>query len=411
MLSREKHVGMLRQYIDWLESGEETPADLIDLCLKRIAEREPELRAWVEVSPQEAVDDGPLYGVPFGVKDIYETRGLATEFGSPIFAGRKGQTDAVLVTRLRDLGAVLIGKTQTTAFASFDPSPTRNPCDPRYTPGGSSSGSAAAVAAGMVPFAFGSQTQGSVLRPASFCGIVGFKPTYGLLSLAGVLPFAPSLDTAGFFTQTADDMHLLWSRMGFRGGASPARAIGAPDALDADPEMASAFRRTIDQLKAAGYGIRTIELPLDWPGLLAASRLVNQYEGSRTHEAVWRQQGARLGLRLAQLISDGLKLPESRYHEALGAIAEMKQEMNKLFREYPVILTPAAPGPAPLGLDSTGDPRLNAPWTALGTPAISIPMSHPGPLPLGLQITAQTGDDMRLLDFAVSASKGIGYQL
>src|SRR5207247_1227659 len=194
---RKPGTGMLRRCIEWLESGEKNSADRVALCRKRIDEREPELRAWVDVSPRDATGSGPLLGIPFGVKDIYETRGLVTEFGSLIYAGRKGQTDAALVTRLRDSGAILMGKTQTTAFASFDPSPTRNPHDLRHTPGGSSSGSAAAVAAGMVPFALGSQTQGSVLRPASYCGVVGFKPTHGLLSLAGVMPFAPSLDTAG----------------------------------------------------------------------------------------------------------------------------------------------------------------------------------------------------------------------
>jgi len=394
---------MLRHYIESLESGERSPADLVTTCRQRIAECEPDLRAWVEVSPQDSQGPGPLFGIPFGVKDIYETRGLATEFGSVIHAGRKGQTDAALVAQLRDAGAILIGKTQTTAFASFDPSPTRNPHDLLHTPGGSSSGSAAAVAAGIVPFALGSQTQGSVLRPASYCGVVGFKPTYGVLSLTGVLPFAPSLDTAGLFTQTTDDMRLLWQRMGYRVDASATPVAVAPDTLDVDPEMASAFRGMIERLNAAGFRIRTVEFPSGWPDLLAASRLVNQYEGARTHEAVWRQHGVRLGARLAQLIAEGLKLPESQYRDALATIDQMKQEMDGLFGEYPVILTPAAPGPAPL-LESTGNPRMNAPWTALGTPAISLPMPHPGSLPLGLQLTARAGDDSLLLDFAVSAS-------
>jgi Asp-tRNA(Asn)/Glu-tRNA(Gln) amidotransferase A subunit family amidase len=395
--------GMLRQCVEWLGSGEKSSADLVSLCRERILEREPELRAWVEVSPQESLAVGPLRGIPFAVKDIYDTRGLATEFGSSIYAGRKGQSDAALVTRLQDAGAILMGKTQTTAFASFDPAPTRNPHDLRHTPGGSSSGSAAAVAAGMVPFALGSQTQGSVLRPASFCGVVGFKPTYGLLSLEGVLPFAPSLDTAGLFTQTADDMRLLWSKMGFCAEAPSTAPAAAPESLDVDPEMESAFRQTIDRLNAEGFRICPIEFPAGWTDLLAASRLVNQYEGARTHEAAWRQHGLGLGARLAQLIGDGLQLSEGQYLDALSTIAGMKQKMDRLFREYPVILTPAAPGPAPL-LDSTGDPRMNAPWTALGTPAISVPMSRPGSLPLGLQLTARPGDDALLLDFAVSAS-------
>jgi len=396
-------MGMLTQCVEWLDSGEKTPADLVALCRARIAEREPELRAWVEVAPQDPLSTGTLDGIPFGVKDIFETRGLATEFGSPVYAGRKGQADAALVTQLRSRGAVVMGKTQTTALASFDPSPTRNPRNPAHTPGGSSSGSAAAVAAGMVPFALGSQTQGSVLRPASYCGVVGFKPTFGLLPLEGVMPFAPSLDTAGLFTQDADDMRLLWGRMGFPAAAASIPTVcAAQDVLNAEPEMESAFRQNVNALRAAGFRVEVIEFP-DWPQLLAASRLVSQYEGSRTHEQAWRQHGVGLGAKVAQLIADGLQFPEDRYSQALAVIAEVKKKMDAVFREYPVLLSPAAPGPAPCGLDSTGDPRMNSTWTSLGTPAISVPMAWAGTMPLGLQMTARPGDDALLLDFAVAA--------
>jgi Asp-tRNA(Asn)/Glu-tRNA(Gln) amidotransferase A subunit family amidase len=395
-------MGMLAECVEWLESGEKTAADLIALCRTRIAERDQELRAWVEVAPQDPLRSGPLDGIPFGVKDIFETRGLPTEFGSPAYCGRKGLTDAALVTQLRSQGAVMMGKTQTTALASFDPSPTRNPRNPGCTPGGSSSGSAAAVAAGMVPFALGSQTQGSVIRPASYCGVTGFKPTFGLLSLEGVLPFAPSLDTAGLFTQDADDMLLLWSRMGYPAAASAPTVCAMPDVLDVEPEMESAFRQNVNALRAAGFRIEVIEFP-DWADLLAASRLVSQYEGSRTHEAAWRQHGIRLGAKVAHLIADGLQFPESRYSHALAVIGEVKKKMDAVFREYPVLLTPAAPGPAPCGLDSTGDPRMNSTWTALGTPAISIPMAWVGAMPLGLQMTARRGEDAMLLNFALTA--------
>src|SRR4051794_24656245 len=171
---------------------------LVRAALDAYARTEPSIQAWVEVNPQEALGDGLLNGIPFGVKDILETTGFATEYGSPLYAGRQGNCDATIVTRLREAGGILFGKTRTTAFAYFDPAPTRNPRDPAHTPGGSSSGSAAAVAAGVVPFALGSQTMGSIVRPASFCGIVGFKPTFGTLPVDGVLPFAPSLDTVGF---------------------------------------------------------------------------------------------------------------------------------------------------------------------------------------------------------------------
>ncbi|PYR32052.1 MAG: amidase, partial [Acidobacteria bacterium] len=184
------------------------------MCLERIDAMDPGVQAWVQVAPQEPTGQGPLSEVPFGAKDIMETQGLRTEYGSPLYRGRVGTEDAAIVRELRQRGAVLMGKTQTTAFAYITPAATRNPKNPAYTPGGSSSGSAAAVAAGMVPFALGTQTKGSVLRPASYCGVTGFKASYGLLSLAGVLPFAKSLDTLGFFTHSPADMRALWEAMG-----------------------------------------------------------------------------------------------------------------------------------------------------------------------------------------------------
>ena len=184
-------------------------------CLERIRALDPSIHAWVQVAPQDPTGDGPLAGIPFGAKDIIETRGLATQYGSPIYEGRIGVSDAAIIAELRTRGAILMGKTHTTAFAYRTPAPTRNPHNLQHTPGGSSSGSAAAVAAGMVPLALGTQTQGSVLRPASFCGIAGFKPTYGLVSMEGVLPFAKTLDTLGFFTATAADMLALWNALGY----------------------------------------------------------------------------------------------------------------------------------------------------------------------------------------------------
>lgn len=400
-------MGMLRQCIEWLESGEKTPEDLVALCRQRIGERDSELRAWVEVSPQQPLGRGSLDGVPFAAKDTFETLGMSTERGSAIYAGRKGECDATLVTQLRGAGAILLGKTQTTAFASFDPSPTRNPHNLEHTPGGSSSGSAAAVAAGMAAFALGSQTQGSVGRPASYCGVAGFKPTFGLLPCQGVFPFAPSLDTPGLFTQDAEDMRMLWSRMGYPANGSAPRHCAMLDSTGAEPEMETAIGQAAEKLRKAGIRVATIDVP-GWPDLVAASRLVNQYEGARTHEQVWREHRDGLGMKLSALISGGLNLPGSRYQEALGVIGEMKRKMDSLFREYPAILTPAATGPAPRGLESTGDPRMNAAWTALGTPAISIPMPRAaGELPLGLQIAAATGEDALLLEFAVAAARAM----
>jgi Asp-tRNA(Asn)/Glu-tRNA(Gln) amidotransferase A subunit family amidase len=391
--------GLLRQFVEWLDARARTRDQLLELCLERIAARDSELRAWVEVAPQPALGSGPLNGIPFGVKDTYETRGMATEYGSPLYAGRKGTTDATLVTELRERGAVLLGKTHTTAFAYFDRGPTHNPHNTLHTPGGSSSGSAAALAAGMAPFALGTQTLGSILRPASFCGVVGFKPTAGLLPLEGVLPFAPSLDTAGLFTQTADDMQLLWTRMG-HAETPPKRTLAVPSLMPpVDPPMEAAFRRTIERLDPHLH-VDVVEMPSRFADLAPAVKLINTYEGARTHEVRWREHGYAIGSKLAQLVQEGLRIPSDQYRAALSTVVDVKREFSSLLRQYPVIVTPSAPGPAPEGLASTGDPIMNLPWTALGLPAISIPMPVLG-LPLGLQLISEAGSDSALLALAV----------
>ena len=391
--------GLLRQFVEWLDARDRAPDELLGLCLERITARDEQLRAWVQVAPQPALGSGPLNGIPFGAKDIYETLGLATEYGSPLYAGRKGVSDARLITDLRKLGAVLVGKTQTTAFAYFDPAPTCNPHQPDHTPGGSSSGSAVAVAAGMVPFALGTQTLGSVLRPASFCGVVGFKPSVGLLPLEGVLPFAPSLDTAGLFTQSADDMQLLWTRMGHATGSAK-RSLSIPSLMPpVEPAMEVAFRRTMERLDPH-FSFNVVEMPTRFAEMAAAVKRICTYEGARTHEARWREHGDAIGHKLAQLVEGGLRIPADEYRAALTTVAEIKREMSSLFRQYPVLITPSAPGPAPAGLESTGDPIMNLPWTALGVPAISIPMPALG-LPLGLQLVSESGSDAALLALAV----------
>jgi Asp-tRNA(Asn)/Glu-tRNA(Gln) amidotransferase A subunit family amidase len=375
-------------------------SSLLGACLRRIAEREPEVRAWVEVNPQPPLGDGPLRGLPFGVKDVFETSGMATEYGSALYRGRQGASDAALVTELRRRGAVLLGKTQTAAFAHFDPPPTRNPAAPGRTPGGSSSGSAAAVAAGMAWFAVGTQTLGSVIRPASFCGVAGFKPSYGALPREGMLPLAPTLDTPGYFTKTAADMAVLWP-----GGEAADR--GAAFCPPVEPEMEGAFRDAIARLRAAGFAIRQIPVPDGFERLLDAVRLIARYEGARTHERRWRKHGAAIGRELARMVEEGLAAPEDAYREALEYVAAMRRGMAAVFSEYPVIFTPAAPGPAPVGLASTGDPRLNAPWTGLGGPAISIPMPVRGVPPMGLQMTAAPGRDGALVETARVAEAAV----
>jgi Asp-tRNA(Asn)/Glu-tRNA(Gln) amidotransferase A subunit family amidase len=399
----------LETLTQWLSASHETRRLALQSCLNRIQELDPSVHAWVQVSPQRPTGRGRLSEIPFGVKDIIETRGLATEYGSPIYKGRIGTADAAIVRAMRQRGGILLGKTHCTAFAYFTPPPTRNPRDLEHTPGGSSSGSAAAVAAGMVPLALGTQTKGSVLRPASFCGVTGFKPSYGLLPMEGVLPLAKSLDTLGFFTHTPADMLAFWESMGHSGGRIEDFALGAPEPVpEVEPAMAVAFRNSLSRLRSAGASIREIDITEMLAKLSDAVDTVTFYEGARFHQQRFHEYGSRLGAELVDLVQKGLRISVERYDEARRYIAASKTRMTELFKSTPVILSPAALGPAPLGLTSTGDPRMNAPWTALGTPAISIPMPVSKGLPLGLQLTGEHGQDARVIRTAVRLQRMLG---
>jgi Asp-tRNA(Asn)/Glu-tRNA(Gln) amidotransferase A subunit family amidase len=392
----------LETLTDWLKASPDTRRRGLQSCLERIRLMDSSIRAWAQVAPQRSTGRGTLAGIPYGVKDIIETRGVATEYGSPIYKGRIGTIDAAIIRQMQSHGAIMLGKTETTAFAYRTPARTRNPRDLAHTPGGSSSGSAAAVAAGMVPLAIGEQTLGSVLRPASFCGVTGFKPTHGLLSMDGVLPLAKSLDTLGFFTHGADDMMALWNALGYPMGGREELEFGSPEPMpEVDATMAAVFENALSRLRKAGVRIRPIDIAGTLARLSEAATTVMFYEGARFHAARYRQYGDRLA-DLAQLVREGLQLPVERYQESVRLIESCKVQVSDLFATTPIILTPAAVGPAPLGLGFTGDTRMNAPWTALGTPAISIPMSIASGLPLGLQLTAAAGEDGRVLRAAVS---------
>jgi Asp-tRNA(Asn)/Glu-tRNA(Gln) amidotransferase A subunit family amidase len=338
----------------------------------------------------------------FGVKDIIETAGMATEYGSPLYAGRKGTADAQIVTMLRKAGGILYGKTRTTAFAYFDPGPTRNPRNPDYSPGGSSSGSAAAVAAGMVPFALGTQTMGSIVRPAAFCGVTGFKPTFGSLPTDGVLPFASSLDTVGILADSPGTCMQVWRALGFEvADEAPAR-FGVPTGLPAvSDEMGAAFQRVVQTLGAV-----QVELPVPYAELLQAARTVNDYEGARSHYDRWQEFGERIGAKLAELVHRGMRVPDEDYRRKLELLRNTEARMDEVFARFPVLITPAALGRAPLGLGSTGDPAMNGVWTALGTPALGIPMPADG-MPLGLQLIARRGSDKTLLACAIQVEAAL----
>jgi Asp-tRNA(Asn)/Glu-tRNA(Gln) amidotransferase A subunit family amidase len=400
--------GELGYLAEWFRADRETKRKALALCLERIRRLDPSIHAWVQVLPQPQTGDGPLSGIPFGVKDVIESKDLVTEYGSPINKGRHGATDAAIIQRFRALGAILAGKTQAAAFAYRTPAPTRNPMDLDYTPGGSSSGSAAAVAARMAPVAIGTQTMGSVLRPASYCGVTGFKPSFGLLPMEGVLPLAHSLDTLGFFTNTPADMLLLWEALGEPIGRKEDVAVGVVEPLaEVEPPMANAFRETLSRLRNRGLTVKPVPITPMLNRLAEEARVIEFYEGARFHLQRFEQYGDRL-LDLADLVRSGLQISDQRYREARSFIAQSKERIAELYQTTPIILAPAATGPAPKGLASTGDSRMNAPWSALGTPAISIPMAVSDRLPLGIQLTAAHGEDARVLRAAVHLAQIFG---
>lgn len=392
----------------WLNASTEARQRALAPLAERVRSRDAEIHAWVQVNPEPPTGSGPLSGVPFGVKDIIETQGLSTEYGSPIYKGRIGTTDAAIVRLMRAKGGVVLGKTHTTGFAYRQPAPTRNPRDLTHTPGGSSSGSAAAVAAGMVPLAIGTQTGGSTIRPASYCGIAGFKGTYGLFSTEGVLPFAGSLDTLGFFVHTAADLLAFWQAMGQPIGR-PERGLtlGVPEPLpEVEPAMASAFRETVARLRQRAVPIRSVNIAPSLTALRDAQRTIMFVEGARFHEQRYKEYGDRLQA-MAELVREGLQIPARKYDEAMKTVAEHRDKFAELYRTTPVILVPAATGPAPLGLSNTGDSSMNAPFTALGTPAVTIPMRIASGLPLGLQLTADRDQDARLIQTAVRLERAL----
>ena len=410
----------LRELSRQVRGGQTTPSELVESCLERIEERDEVTEAWVCLDTDRArreasrlTDElktgppcGDLHGIPFGVKDIFDTAGLATEWGSPLYRGRVPAKDAALVARLREAGAIVLGKTHTTAFAFFDPGPTRNPHNSNHTPGGSSSGSAAAVAERMIPFALGSQTQGSVIRPASFCGVVGFKPSFGQLPTEGVMPFAPTLDQMGLFTPTVDDMAFLWQAT--RGASEVKEAIdrlaAPPWPIDADlePEMERAFEQALERLRMAGFAVAPVSLPESFHELPRAAKCVMRFEAAEAHRQPFEQHGAEIGAKLFELIAEGRETRRSEYESSLEVLVKARADFAALTREFPVWVTPAALGPAPKGLASTGDPCCNLPFTALGVPALSFPFgrSQSG-LPLGMQLAAGTNQEDLLLSTAL----------
>ncbi len=409
-----------------------SPVDLVDALLARSARLEPELQVWAyldaegaRASARRLADEaargvlrGPLHGVPVGVKDIVHVAGLPTRAGSRVYRAEPAE-DATVVGRLRRAGAIILGKTHTTEFAYADPAPTRNPWRPTHTPGGSSSGSAAGVAARMVPVALGTQTAGSVLRPASFCGVVGFKPTYGRLSRHGVLPLAWTLDHPGTLTRTVADAALLLSLMAGPDGRDELCAdvpvadyqaavreprpprVGLVGAVY--PERLSAAARacldeTARRLERAGATLVELTLPPIFATALDTHHLLMASEASAVHLEGVQARPEAYGPRLRLLVEAGALVPAPAYIGAQRVRRLIRTAVRPLFAGIDCLLVPAAPGAAPVGLESTGDPPFNAPWSLLGLPAIALPagLDEQG-LPLGVQLVAAPWREAELL--------------
>jgi Asp-tRNA(Asn)/Glu-tRNA(Gln) amidotransferase A subunit family amidase len=403
-----------------IANGETTCEAVVRDCLERIDAREHEIHAWASIDPElarrqaRALDragapmrDQPLFGVPIGVKDIIDTADLPTEMGSPIYRGYRPKADAACVGLVRAAGAIILGKTVTCEFAGMTPGTTRNPHNTAHTPGGSSSGSGAAVGDAMVPVAFGTQTGGSVLRPASYCGVFGFKPTFGAFNRRGVFPAAESLDTLGLIARSLDDIELLSAVLELRAPCPPQSFEGAPRiALCrtplwklAQPETVAAVEDAADKLSQAGAEIRTITLPDEFDGLRDAAReTINNYERAAAMAHEWTAHRDMISDRLRRRIELGRALPHADYIAALRLGESCRARLPVIFDHVDVLLAPCVNGEAPAGLEETGDPGFQAIWTILHVPALSVP-THRGPngLPVGIQLVGQRHDDRRLL--------------
>ena len=399
-----------------IADGDLSSAALVAACLERITEREETVRAWAHLDAGAALAQaracdaeaprGPLHGVPVGVKDIVDTADLPTERGSAIHAGRRPGADAACVARLRAAGAVIHGKTVTTEFAYFSPGPTRNPADPARTPGGSSSGSAAAVADAMVPVAIGSQTAGSVIRPAAFCGTLGLKPTRGLVDLTGVMALSGNLDTLGWFARATEDLALLgavladkWPDAGEAGGA-PAFALARTPWWDrADAEAQGAVMRAAGRLAAAGASVRELDLPARFGALPEAQEALMAFDMARSLAHEREHHADELSDVLRAFVERGDTIGRAVAGDAVALGAECRALLAEHLEPGETLLVPAVSGEPP-GFDDgvTGDPLFCRAWTLLGVPALSVPGatgSHGAPV--GVQFVAPARGDAALV--------------
>lgn len=426
------HALSLTQAAADVREGRVSAGELVEACLKRVEAVEPTVRAWAFLDPDharrqaEAADLhrkqgkalGPLHGVPIGIKDIFDTGDMPTELGSPLWAGRTPRQDAAAVARLRAAGAIIMGKTVTTEYAYRRPGPTTNPHDRARTPGGSSSGSAAAVAALMVPAAIGSQTNGSMIRPAAFCGVVGLKPTHGLVPRSGALLLSRTLDHVGVFARTVEDAALVAETLvGFdeedpdtRPVARPPLTAVAASEPPLPPRLAFVrspvweraepiMREALGELVGAlGDAVVEVELGERFARALEMHRTIMEVEMAHNLRRDYDRGGEQLSRPLREIIERGRGRAAVDYTAAIEGIRALNAGLDPTFDEFDALLTPAAPGEAPIGLEFTGDASFCTIWTYLGTPAVTLPLlQSPAGMPLGVQLVGRRDGDARLL--------------
>jgi Asp-tRNA(Asn)/Glu-tRNA(Gln) amidotransferase A subunit family amidase len=407
-----------------IRDGKLHPEALIDAYLDRIASRDARVRAFAHFDPAQAraaaasASIGPLQGIPIGVKDVLDTYDMPSVYGSPIWVGWQPRADAAAVAWARAAGAVVLGKTVTTEFATRKPGPTRNPVNPEHTPGGSSSGSAAGVGAGLFPLAYGTQTAGSVIRPAAYCGTVGYKPSFGLISRIGMKIMADSLDTVGVIARTVADCALF-------AGAVSGRDLGDPDARPgstprigicrspswggAAPETQALLARVTDSLARAGATVSHRELPDSFNALIRAHPIVMNSESARALGWELANHPGQISDGLRERLEWGLNQPETAIAEAYAVFDATQRAFPDAMDGLDVLVTPSAPGEAPKGLEWTGDPAFNFIWTSLHVPCVTVPAGRgPNGLPLGIQIVGRRGDDKAVLAWARWVEAAIG---
>lgn len=409
-----------------ISRDELTSETLVRACLERVDAREMSVGAFACVDPHYAIRQarerdkgprsGPLHGIPVAFKDIIDTAELPTSYGSRAYLGHRPAVDAACVAATSATGGIVLGKATTTEFAGRHPAATSHPMNRLHSPGGSSSGSAAAVADHMVPLAVGSQTLGSTIRPASYCGVYGYKPTFGLLSLAGVHPLAASFDTLGLFARSVDDLMLF--RNALLGLPASAVADREPPRValcrtpyweKAQPAMQQAVLDAANALKKAGAAVAELELPAGFETLEHTSRSIMHFEAARALMPVWRRAPDALGGATRQMVEKGLAVPYEQYLADMRTIERLRPVVHEAVDRVDVVLTPGAVGEAPLGLEDTGPVTFNFLWHVMNMPAITIPFSTgPSGLPLGVQLVARRYHDDSLLAHARWSARRFG---